>query len=300
MAARSRAPAVLSTNSSRRASSACTYSAPSHFSREARIDASTAACRARHRPSGWRSPVPDATTRARTRERGRPSGLGAISVTTTSRQALASSITEPSTTAARRRTGCGCPSAACTNSSTSSVRWTTASPWLRRLRSVRVASNGQNTSSSSPQRTPIAAQLTAPSGPVVVTTVSISGNCSSVGSTAAPDGGSSSANKAEELLARARVGAEPAPERGGDRAGSGLANAADRHAHVLGAQHDPHAARLQFLLEPIGDLDGHALLELQVPREELDHARELGEPDDAVPRQVRDVGDTVERQQVMH
>ena len=43
------------------------------------------------------------------------------------------------------------------------------------FRSVRVEVNGQNTSSSCPQRTPIAAQLTTPSDPVVVTTVSISG-----------------------------------------------------------------------------------------------------------------------------
>ena len=58
-------------------------------------------------------------------------------------------------------------------------------------------SNGQNTSSDSPQRTPIAPQLTAPSLPVVVTTVSIRGV---IGGDA-----SGSADKAEELLSRARV-----------------------------------------------------------------------------------------------
>ena len=127
---------------------------------------------------------------------------GVISVTTTSRQAFTSSITEPSITLAGRIGGCGYPSAAWTNRSTSSVRCTTASPRKRRFLRVRVPSNGQKTSSSSPHRTPIAAQLTTPSLPVVVTTVSISGVRSPL-----------FVDKAEELLARARVDSQQASHR---------------------------------------------------------------------------------------
>ena len=50
--------------------------------------------------------------------------------------------------------------------------FTTASPLERRLRSVRVPRKGLMTIRSSPHSTPIAPQLTVPSGLLVVTTVS--------------------------------------------------------------------------------------------------------------------------------
>ena len=69
--------------------------------------------------------------------------------------------------------GCGSPSAACANSRMSSVRLTTAAPVgaqvaQRARRAVRL----DRRSSSSPHSTPIAAQLTVPSGLSVVVTVS--------------------------------------------------------------------------------------------------------------------------------
>ena len=57
----------------------------------------------------------------------------------------------------------------------SSVRFTTAAPVARRLRSVRVPRNGLITIRSAPHSTPIAPQLTLPSGLIVVTTVSMMG-----------------------------------------------------------------------------------------------------------------------------
>ena len=56
----------------------------------------------------------------------------------------------------------------------------------------------------------------------------------------------------------------------------------------------------ELLLQPVGDLHRHALLQLQVAGERLDDARELREPDDALARQVRHVGHAMERQQVVH
>ena len=76
--------------------------------------------------------------------------------------------------AGRRRVGgCGSPSAAWLNSRMSSVRFTTAAPVARRLRSVRVPRKGLMTIRRSPHSTPIAPQLTVPSGLMVVTTVSM-------------------------------------------------------------------------------------------------------------------------------
>jgi hypothetical protein len=69
---------------------------------------------------------------------------------------------------------------------------------------------------------------------------------------------------------------------------------------VLGLEHDADAARAQAVVEPVGDLLGQALLHLQVACEQLDHARQLGEADDPVARQVADVRDAVEREHVVH
>jgi hypothetical protein len=41
-------------------------------------------------------------------------------------------------------------------------------------------------------------------------------------------------------------------------------------------------------------------MDLQPPRVVLDDAAELAQTDDTLPRQVADVGDAVERQQVVH
>ena len=68
---------------------------------------------------------------------------------------------------------------------------------------------------------------------------------------------------------------------------------------MLGLEHHPDAERLEGLVDPVGDLAGHPLLHLQVAREQLDDARELRQPDEAVAGQVADVRDAAERQQVV-
>jgi hypothetical protein len=68
---------------------------------------------------------------------------------------------------------------------------------------------------------------------------------------------------------------------------------------VLGLDGDADAVLLQSLLDPVGDLRRQAFLYLQVTREAVDDPTELGEADDPLGRQVGDVRDAVERQQVM-
>src|SRR5947209_9320948 len=95
----------------------------------------------------------------------------------------------------------------------------------------------------------------------------------------------------EELLPGAGIVADQAMQRGRDRAGPHLLHPAQRHARVLGFDDHADALRGQVLLEPSRHLGGETLLQLKIPREQLDHARELGDPDDALTGQVGDVGD---------
>ena len=118
------------------------------------------------------APSPPPTTTVLTTARCAPSSIAS---TRTSRHEQASSSTAPATPAAGRVGGCGSSSAAWLKSRMSSVRFTTAAPVARRLRSVRVPRKGLMTIRSSPHSTPIAPQLTVPSGLIVVTTVSMMG-----------------------------------------------------------------------------------------------------------------------------
>ena len=76
---------------------------------------------------------------------------------------------------------------------------------------------------------------------------------------------------------------------------------ARRAATCTGAR--PRAPRprraARALVDPLGDLPGQPLLHLQVAREQLDDARELRQPDEAVAGHVADVRDAAERQQVV-
>ena len=55
----------------------------------------------------------------------------------------------------------------------------------------------------------------------------------------------------------------------------------------------------QVILEPVGDLLGQPLLHLQVTREQLHHAGQLRQPENAFAGQVADVRDALERQHVV-
>ena len=94
----------------------------------------------------------------------------------------------------------------------------------------------------------------------------------------------------EELGARARIlPQQTAHRRGRGRASAGP-DAAQGHAQVLGLDDDPDAARVQMGLQPVGHLDGQPLLDLGAPGEQLDHPRELGQPEDPLAPAGTDVG----------
>ena len=71
----------------------------------------------------------------------------------------------------------------------------------------------------------------------------------------------------QELLAGSGVVAHQAVQRGGDGRRAGLLHAAQRHAQVLGLEHDADALGRELALEPVGDLRRQPLLDLQAAGE---------------------------------
>lgn len=71
------------------------------------------------------------------------------------------------------------------------------------------------------------------------------------------------------------------------------------HAGVFSGNEHADPARMQLLLEPVGDLLGQPLLDLRTAREVLDDPGQFGEPQDPLTGQVSNVGDTGEREQMM-
>jgi hypothetical protein len=68
---------------------------------------------------------------------------------------------------------------------------------------------------------------------------------------------------------------------------------------VLGLDHHADSLGGKVLLQPVRDLNGKPLLHLEVPGEQLNHARQLGQTEDALTGQVADVSDPGERQHVV-
>ena len=62
---------------------------------------------------------------------------------------------------------------------------------------------------------------------------------------------------------------------------------------------DADALRLEHVVDRAGDLLGEPLLHLEPPREHLDDARQLAQPDDLAVRDVGDVRLAEERQHVV-
>ena len=112
-------------------------------------------------------------------------------------------------------------------------------------------------------------------------------------------GGSGPLQEVEELHPRAGVVVEHAQHGAGHRRRRLLLHAAHRHAQVGALADDGHAERGHRVVDGLGDLAGHALLQLQPPREHVDQPRDLAQPDDAAVGHVGDVALAEERQQVM-
>ena len=99
----------------------------------------------------------------------------------------------------------------------------------------------------------------------------------------------------------ADVGAEQPAHRGGDGDGAGLLDAPHRHAQVLGLNHHEHAAGRQHRGDGVGDLRGHALLDLEAAGEPVDQPGQLRQAGDpaVLGRDVGHVGPPDERHQVV-
>ena len=116
------------------------------------------------------------------------------------------------------------------------------------------------------------------------------------------DAHSASAEDEAHRLAPGRgVVAEDAADGGGHRGRPGLADAAHRHAQVLGLDDHEHAARLEDVVECVGDLAGHPLLHLRAPGVDVDQPGQLRQPGDpaVLARDVADVRGAVEGHQVV-
>src|SRR5580700_10239492 len=100
---------------------------------------------------------------------------------------------------------------------------------------------------------------------------------------------------------RGGVVAEETSYRRGHGEGARLLDAAHGHAQVLGLDDDEDAPRREDLLDGVGDLGRHALLDLEAAGVAVDEAGELGEAGDAavLGRDVRDVGAAEERDEVV-
>src|SRR6059058_3013152 len=103
----------------------------------------------------------------------------------------------------------------------------------------------------------------------------------------------------EEFESGSLVVAEQAPIRGRHHFGAGLANAAHRHAQVLGDADHGHPAGLQLFHQYVGDLAGEPLLQLQPSSIDIDNPRELADADHSTVRDVPDVERAVKRKQMV-
>src|SRR5215204_1172956 len=103
----------------------------------------------------------------------------------------------------------------------------------------------------------------------------------------------------EELLPGAVVVSQRPMDTRCDRVGSGGADTAKGHAQVLSFDRNADALGCEVLLQPVGDLLGQPFLDLQVSREQFHYPSQFGQAQDPLAGKISDVGDAVERQQVV-
>jgi hypothetical protein len=99
----------------------------------------------------------------------------------------------------------------------------------------------------------------------------------------------SNPDRRKEFAAQDDIPLEGAKHPGGDRRNTVFAHAAGGHACMDRLDHHAHPSRPQYLVDDSGDLRRHALLDLKTPGEAIHHPGELGNPDDAIGRQVADM-----------
>lgn len=103
----------------------------------------------------------------------------------------------------------------------------------------------------------------------------------------------------EKFLPRDRIVTEAAEHTAGHRVGVVLTDAAGRHAVVGRLEHDADALRPQHVLNGIGDLRRHLLLDLEPFGVSFDHACQLGDADDTPGRHIGHPGTADDRCHMM-
>src|SRR2546430_14827065 len=106
-------------------------------------------------------------------------------------------------------------------------------------------------------------------------------------------------NEREKFIARLLVVAESAEHGAGDGLAMLFLNAAHLHAQMAGFDDYADALRSYFFLDRFRNLAGHALLNLQPPREHIDQARDFAEAKNALLRQIGHVSLAEERKNVV-
>src|SRR5260370_2273038 len=109
----------------------------------------------------------------------------------------------------------------------------------------------------------------------------------------------SRADQREKLVARLLIVTESAEHSAGHCRTMLLLHAAHLHTEMAGLDNQANTVRSDFFLDGLGDLAGHALLNLQAARKHVDHAGDLAEPQNTFVRQIGHVGLAEERQKVM-
>ena len=95
---------------------------------------------------------------------------------------------------------------------------------------------------------------------------------------------------AHEFAARSRVGAELTEQLTGNHRNPMLANATCRHALMFAFDDYADSLRPEDVLNTVGNLCRHGLLDLQAPGEGLDDSCKLADADDLSVRKVTDMG----------
>src|SRR3546814_20153988 len=92
--------------------------------------------------------------------------------------------------------------------------------------------------------------------------------------------------QAQHFLAAALIIKEAAQEPARHHADARRAHAAPGHAAMLRVDDDRDTVRMEIVPDAARDLGGQPRLHLQPPRLAIEHARKLGNADDAVARQI--------------
>src|SRR6266851_3594067 len=106
-------------------------------------------------------------------------------------------------------------------------------------------------------------------------------------------------DKRQKLIARLLIVTKRAEHGAGDGLAMLLFHAAHLHTQMAGFDNHANTLRSDFFLDGLGNLTGHALLNLQTARKHVNHACDLAESQHTLLRQIGDMGFAEEGQEVV-